>query len=381
MSINKDFVLTVVANFYTVYDIIKRRLQGKRMSDFRISNGYFHLWRTFLQSQQIDWQALNLSEQHHLQLQHIFTQTIDAQSSLTLFNTLIEWTQQKFHLSNLILEMAKCISPANFGVLGYMTSRSESVAEAIDYVMRFHRLIIDGDEMVPMHVEHSDTHIRLYWPLMDSRNILLCELTLAAMVQLARQIISPDFFFLQSVELVNSPRVPQHNYQQFFQCPIQFQQTFYALTLARNSLSVRPEQADAALVQLLVRQAETVLAQRTKPIDLIQHVECYIADYLQTDQRMPSIEQLAIASNLSVRTLQRQLLNMGTSFKQILDQVMVKRCDTLLLEQYNLASIAERLGYADQSSLGRAFKNITGQTLLQRKKMLLKNPQKRSSAN
>jgi hypothetical protein len=35
-----------------------------------------------------------------------------------------------------------------------------------------------------MQVEQDASNIRLYWPLVDASNIILCELTLAAMVQL-----------------------------------------------------------------------------------------------------------------------------------------------------------------------------------------------------
>ena len=37
-------------------------------------------------------------------------------------------------------------------------------------------------------IEQDASKIRLYWPLVNDSNIILCELTLAAMVQLAKQI-------------------------------------------------------------------------------------------------------------------------------------------------------------------------------------------------
>ena len=44
---------------------------------------------------------------------------------------------------------------------------------------------------------------------------VLCELTLAAMVHLARQII-PEQQLLQAVEFVHFPKVSLLNYQKFF---------------------------------------------------------------------------------------------------------------------------------------------------------------------
>jgi hypothetical protein len=42
--------------------------------------------------------------------------------------------------------MAELIRPEHFGVLGYMATRSNSVAEALQYIMKFSRLVIDGAE-------------------------------------------------------------------------------------------------------------------------------------------------------------------------------------------------------------------------------------------
>ena len=48
----------------------------------------------------------------------------------------------------------------------------------------------------------------------------------------------------------------------------------------------------------------------------------------------------------------------------------MKRCEILLSQNESLTAIADQLGYSDQSALARAYKNLTGQTLLTRKKQL-----------
>jgi len=48
----------------------------------------------------------------------------------------------------------------------------------------------------------------------------------------------------------------------------------------------------------------------------------------------------------------------------------MKRCEILLHQNESLTAIAEQLGYSDQSALARAHKNLTGQTLLMRKREL-----------
>lgn len=65
----------------------------------------------------------------------------------------------------------------------------------MEYIAKFHRLVIDGAQVVPIQIEQDTSKIRLYWPLVDDSNILLSELTLAAMVQLAKQIALYMSFF------------------------------------------------------------------------------------------------------------------------------------------------------------------------------------------
>ncbi len=74
-------------------------------------------------------------------------------------------TQQHLDCPQLVFEMAQYIRPEHFGVLGYMATLSNSVADALQYVMRFSRLVIDGRKYVPMNMTPSRV-IKLYctWP-------------------------------------------------------------------------------------------------------------------------------------------------------------------------------------------------------------------------
>ena len=340
------------------------------MAEFKISNGYFHLWKTCLHSKALDWQDLNLSSTQQQQLAHILSLPVDSQSELDFFLDIIHLSQQQWYLPHLVLDMARCITPANFGVLGYMASSSNSVAQMLQYVLRFHRLVIDGTQLIPLQIEQASQEIRLYWPLVDEKNIVLCELTLAAMVHLARQMFPAHEFLLKQVEFVNTPQVSFSNYQKFFQCQLRFQQPYYALTFASDNLTLRPQQADSTLIQLLVKQAEAALAQKSSPPDMTRKIHWIVGEYLQQQQQVPSIALIADELHVSVRSLQRALNRQNTSFQHIIDWHRMKRCEALLAQQESLSHIAEQLGYSDQSALARAYKRVQGRTLLEFRKGL-----------
>ena len=101
-----------------------------------------------------------------------------------------------------------------------------------------------------------------------------------------------------------------------------------------------------------------------------QQVQEQVAYYLRYEQQVPNIEWVAQRLFRSGRTLQRQLKQEGTGFKQILEIERMQRCEHLLRQNVSLSDIAQLLGYSDQSALARANKACTGQTLLKRKQQL-----------
>ncbi|OTG80023.1 AraC family transcriptional regulator [Acinetobacter sp. ANC 4648] len=339
-------------------------------NEIKISNGYFQLWKAFLKKNQLDWKVLDLTLEQQVLLDEVLSQPIDQQSSYAFFMELICATRQYLDCPNFAFAMAKCISPAHFGLLGYMASRSENLAQALEYVIRFSRLVIDGAHVTQMQYVREGQTIRMFCPLSDAKYIFLHEVTLAAMLYLAKQFVPLDQFPLLQMSFVNVPQIPLKYYQEFYQCKLKFEQPLYEVIFSTEVLSLKPEQADPNLIQLLVKQAEATLLQRAQLTTVAQHLQFIIAEYIKLEQQAPKIEDIAQELHMSVRTLQRKLSQLETSFKVILEEERMKRCEYLLMQKLTLTNIALDLGYSDQSALARAYKAYSGQTLLQKKQQL-----------
>jgi AraC-like DNA-binding protein len=76
----------------------------------------------------------------------------------------------------------------------------------------------------------------------------------------------------------------------------------------------------------------------------------------------PNIEGVARALGTSPRTLQRRLLEEGTSFRDVVEEVRAELARRYLGERVALHDVAFRLGYAEVSAFLRAFKRWTGMT-------------------
>jgi AraC-like DNA-binding protein len=113
------------------------------------------------------------------------------------------------------------------------------------------------------------------------------------------------------------------------------------------------------LFQLLggyLQQVKT--AARTEVSDRVQD---YVRGSLAS--RNCTIERCARKLGISVRTLQAQLADAGLKFSDILETQRLDTAKTCLQQQHvSLDELAAMLGYAEQSSFGRAFKRWTGLT-------------------
>jgi len=78
---------------------------------------------------------------------------------------------------------------------------------------------------------------------------------------------------------------------------------------------------------------------------------------------MPTFTEIAERLHMSESSLRRRLLEEETSFQVLKDEVRCALAMQLLVDpEAKLGDIAERLGFTEQSSFGRSFRQWTGLT-------------------
>ncbi len=93
---------------------------------------------------------------------------------------------------------------------------------------------------------------------------------------------------------------------------------------------------------------------------VVQRVESYLRGALSSG---PTLGRCAQALGYSSRTLQLKLDEQGVSFTNLLAKLRIDLAQAWLVsDELSLDEIAARLGYADQTSFGRAFRRWTGAT-------------------
>ncbi|MDT0634480.1 AraC family transcriptional regulator [Spectribacter hydrogenoxidans] len=256
------------------------------------------------------------------------------------------------------LKLGQTATAAHFGVMGYVLHNCADLGAAFERYRRFERLIYD---MEPVQFSQDADALVLEWGLGHGRpGPLVDETAITALVAFARALTGRTLAPL-SVHFVNPRPADVSPYQDYFRCPVHFEEPHTRIRIPRPMLDLPLQQADPALLGLLEAQAEALLAQLPPGGQLEDDVRRLIARLLP--DREPTLAAVAERIGLSERTLHRRLAARGVHFRMLRDDTRRQLAQRYLADpRLTLAEVALLLGYAEQSAFSRAFRNWTGES-------------------
>lgn len=243
------------------------------------------------------------------------------------------------------------------GILGYAAMNSSTLREALELLVRYLRV---RTSLVMLRYEiHGDT-ARLVFsepaPLGDIRRPVL-EGVMLTIKNLLDHITTGACHIRQAAFPFEAPAYAALA-RDSFKCEVQYDQSWAGFALPSGVIDQALKLADPAAFQgaLLICQRE--LEQITRDESLGAKVRRIM---LGKPGQFPSLSATAKLFHLTPRTLHRRLLQEGTSFKEILEDVR----HMLALEQIKtghltVQEIAYTLGYTDIANFRRAFKRWEG---------------------
>ncbi|MGG2396140.1 AraC family transcriptional regulator [Pseudomonas sp. SH1-B] len=281
---------------------------------------------------------------------------IEAQRELQLIANLIEALPE---LGDLGLRAGQRYHLTSYGAWGYAILSSATVRQAAELGLRYHGLTYAftrislnvDDDVASLNFDDSALPPALHdfivqrdmlGALVVVRELLGCALPLLELElrQAAPRDISPFIAAFGQVPRFDA----EHN------------RLGFSASLLDNPLP----RANPQLVSACEQQCQTLLAHHQWHQGLAGRVRQLL---LQSPGQIADMEQVAEGLHLSSRTLRRRLVEEGTRFRALQDEVRQALAEELLAAGgLSLEEIAERLGYGELSNFIHAFKRWKGTT-------------------
>lgn len=255
------------------------------------------------------------------------------------------------------LHLGQQITPAHFGLMGYVLLACPSLGAALQRLREFERLFYD---VSPLQVHGTANGLILEWGTENGRpGPLVDEAAIMALVQIARNITGQASLAAQRIDFVNAASLPVAEYESAFGCPVRFSQDATRVLVPLAWLALPLRQPDPHLLALLRDQAAEQLRRLPPRGALSARIRDEIPALLQAGTA--SADTVAQRLHLSTRSLHRQLALEGLQFRALRDECLYQlACDYLADWRIQLSEIAQLLGYSEQSAFTRAFRRWSG---------------------
>jgi AraC-like DNA-binding protein len=247
--------------------------------------------------------------------------------------------------------------PSQLGALGYAWQASLTLRKAFQRLERFARIV---NEKASVAIEDRDGCMVVSLSL-DVES--LCEAVrddgALAMVTMMCRLVCGDNFRLQAVNFKHSQPADLKPYFEYFGCQLNFDreqnQLWIPLPLVDEVLAgANPE---LALLNDQVVTRRLALLDRN---DITARVQAVLMDQLPGGN--VSDESVAESLFMSARTMHRKLAEVDRNFRTLLVEMRRSLAEQYIMDNsLTLTEISLLLGFSEQSSFSRAFKNWTGQ--------------------
>jgi AraC-like DNA-binding protein len=260
--------------------------------------------------------------------------------------------------ADLGFELSSSENATHFELPGAAMVAARTYGDAVELGVRY-RNVVCG--VTRSSLEHDEVHLTVgvtsklrdksVWPF-------IVEEYFSSMLTISRHLVGPQFRF-HSLEVTYPKPAHAERYRQLFGCPLHFGREFNRARIERHWLSA----PIATYCEVKTAQMGAELDQRAQANAIPSRPTVTVEELvLRSDCAPLSIDEVANALQLSVRTLRRRLKEDGTSFRALHSRLRMEAAQRLLREQgMTVAAVAQRLGFSDTRAFRRAFKQWAGQ--------------------
>ena len=257
------------------------------------------------------------------------------------------------------LDVSRYVRATTFHGLGQAFLASPSLAVALERTAR-HSMLIYDPTVATAGFTDDGFAFTLSWrtgariPAPEAVDAVLAAIVRSARFMLDRD-VSPRLVRFERPEPSVAARL---RFDAFFRCPLSFGHDKTVLVYDEDVARRRVPTAHPEVAQLSESAVAAYLA-RISTGSIVDRVRRILTRTLP--QGEPGVPAVARALDMSARTLQRQLEEQGTTFRDVLNELRAEMAEAYLSDgRHTIAEITYLLGFSETAAFSRAFKRWTG---------------------
>ncbi len=272
--------------------------------------------------------------------------------SLEALRALGPLVQARLGEPRLGVELARSLSPGDYGAIAFLARASASLSEALESFAA-HATALNASWSVTVESSRAEARLKMRIPKEpDALGEFGNAYFIGGLVVIARQLAGEDVRLERAWLAHEGP--PPPGFEALVGAPVAMGRGENGLAVSDTYLRRPLGSADPELRKWLGQ----LVGAKTRPPD---DPHAQLREVLRAAlPKILTLEEAARALAQSARTLQRRLADDGTSFAAILEQVRRELADELLSQGTAVQEVSYRLGYADPRAFARAHRRWTG---------------------
>ncbi len=283
-----------------------------------------------------------------------------ATVSIPKFMRIGQWLIQHSDLPTLGLLTAQQAKPTLLGLAGYAALCASTNEQALKDIIKFEVLSIKNARGKSKFYREGNYGVAEFYSISpyNEFNHFIVDMALAIQVSILSQ-ISTHSICAHRIEIEYSAPKNIDDYQDFFACPVQFNQPRNAVVFKLTDLQKSPMATNINTYQEAHQLCEQKVMQQSHNLNFIDRVMNEITPLLHSSSL--SMAEVAARIDMPEWTLRRRLQTEGTTFTQLLDKTRSDLAKIYLKDNYyTLGEITYLLGFANPNAFQRAFKRWSG---------------------
>ncbi len=257
------------------------------------------------------------------------------------------------------LHMGEYAEAGSWSILGYVMMNCKTLGEASEKAGRYSRII---GNMIETKTEIGLGKVKVIFdtpPNVPAQSRHCYESTLSSSVRMMRILTGRDVSPLEVTFIYPEPR-RRDEYERVFRCPVHFGRRQTSMSLAWDLGNIPIPLAYPALLARFEQFAQDAMADIARQNEHTRAVTRLILSRLDDDGL--SIDKVARAMAVSVRTLQNRLASEGAVFSDLHRDIRHRMARQYLRDRYSVEQITYLLGFSEPSAFSKAFKKWSGMT-------------------